>query len=233
MSFPNSDSNVLSALSSARLVVQLAQEKGVVSHNHSHREPLQHVGAILADAALQAGLNYRTVVKVRIDRIVQDFPEAATLSGMFSAIASIGVADFLRWHHHTKVSRFVCLAELLRNEGIDDFHQLRAWLQTPACREKLRAIHGVGPKTVDYLCGLVGLDFIAVDRHIRTFASDAGVTAADYDFLQIVVSYAADLLGVSRRHFDASIWTYVSNQKAGAQGRITLQLPFDRSIVVA
>jgi hypothetical protein len=233
MSFPKSECDVLSALSSARLVVQLAQEKGVVRHNLSYREPLYHVGAILADAALQAGLNYRTVVRVRIDRIIQDFPEAATLSGMFNAIDSIGVAEFLRWNHHTKVSRFVCLAELLRNESIDDFHQWRTWLQNPACREKLRAIHGVGPKTVDYLCGLVGLDFIAVDRHIRAFASDAGVTAADYDFLQTVISYAADLLGVSRRHFDASIWTYVSNQKAGPQGRTTLQLPFDGSIAVA
>src|ERR1700732_23036 len=109
MSCSKSESDALSALSSARLVVQLAQEQGVVSHNPSYREPWHHVGAILADAALQAGLNYRTVVKVRIDRIVQDFPEAATLSGMFAAIASVGVAEFLRWHHHTKVSRFVCL----------------------------------------------------------------------------------------------------------------------------
>lgn len=233
MSFPRSERDVLSALSSARLVAQLAQEKGVVRHNLSYREPLYHVGAILADAALQAGLNYRTVVKVRIDRIVQDFPEAVTLSGTFNAIASIGVTEFLRWHHHTKVSRFVCLAELLRNERIDDFHQLRTWLTNPGCREKLRAIHGVGPKTVDYLRGLVGLDFVAVDRHIRAFASDAGVMAADYEFLQTVISYAADLLGVSRRHFDASIWTYVSNQKVGPQERTTLQLPFDGAIAIA
>ncbi|WP_431015992.1 hypothetical protein [Bradyrhizobium pachyrhizi] len=223
----------MSALSSARLVVQLAQEKGVVGNNLSYREPLYHVGAILADAALQAGLNYRTVVKVRVDRIVQDFPEAATLSGMFSAIATIGVTEFLRWHHHTKVSRFVCLAELLRNERVDDFHQLRTWLQNPACREKLREIHGVGPKTVHYLCGLVGLDFVAVDRHIRAFASDAGVAAADYDFLQTVISYAADLLGISRRHFDASIWTYVSNQRGASQEPTTLQLLFDESVAVA
>jgi hypothetical protein len=103
----------------------------------------------------------------------------------------------------------------------------------PACREKLRAIRGVGPRTVDYLYGLVGLDFIALDRHIRAFVSDAGVTAADYDFLQTVVSYAADLLGVSRRHFDASIWAYVSNQKAIPQGRTTLRLPFDGAVTVA
>ena len=168
MSFPKSESDALSALSSARLVAQLAQEKGIVRRYPSYREPLYHVGAILADAALRAGLNSRTVVKVRIDRIVENFPEAATLSGMFNAIASIGVAEFLRWHHHTKVARFVCLAELLRDESIDDYYQLRAWLQNPACRGKLRAIHGVGPKTVDYLCGLVGLDFIAVDRHIQS-----------------------------------------------------------------
>jgi hypothetical protein len=223
MSFPKSECDVLSVLSSARLVAQLAEERGVVRHNPLYREPLHHVGAILADAALQAGLNYRTVVKVRIDRIVQDFPEAATLSGMFNTISSIGVAEFMRWHHHTKVSRFICLAELLRNEGIDDFHQLRMWLQNPAFRENLRAIHGVGPKTVDYLCGLVGLDFVAVDRHIKAFANDAGVTAADYDFLQAVFSYAADLLGVSRRHFDASIWTSVSNQKAHPHRQTILQ----------
>jgi hypothetical protein len=106
-------------------------------------------------------------------------------------------------------------------------------VQNPTRREKLRSIRGIGPKTVDYLCGLLGLDFIAVDRHIRTFASDAGVTVADYEFLQIVVSYAADLLGVSRRHFDASIWTYVSNQRFGAQVRTTLRPPFDAAIAVA
>lgn len=233
MSVTKSESAALSALSSARLVAKLAQEKGVVRDNPTYREPLYHVGAILADATLQAGLNYRTVVKVRVDRIVRDFPEATTLSGVFNAIASIGVADFLRWHHHTKMSRFVCLTELLRSESIDDFHQLRTWLQTPESREKLRSIHGIGPKTVDYLCGLVGLDFIAVDRHIRAFASDAGVTASDYDFLQIVVSYAADLLGVSRRHFDASIWSYVSNRRASLQVGTTLQLPFDEAIAFA
>lgn len=230
---PKSESDALNALGSARLVAQLAQEKGVVRSNPSYREPVRHVGAILADAALQAGLNYRTVVKVRIDRIVQNFPEAATLSGTFNLIAAIGVCEFLQWRHRTKVSRFVCLAELLLRENVEDFQQLQTWLRSPACREKLLAIHGVGPKTVDYLCCLVGLDFIAVDRHIRSFAHDAGVTAADYDFLQTVVSYAADLLGVSRRDFDASIWNYVSNQKALPRDEITLQLPFDGAVAVA
>lgn len=222
------EGDTLNALSSARLIARFAQQQGVVRQNYVYREPVYHVGAVLADAALQAGLNYRTVVKVRVDRIVEDFPEAVTLSGTINAIAVVGVANFLRWRHHIKVSRFVCLTELLRSESVDEFDQLREWLQHPTSRVKLRAIHGIGPKTVDYLCCLVGLDFIAVDRHIRAFASDAGVTALDYDFLQIAASYAADLLGISRRHFDASIWNYVSDQKAFAtQNQPTPKPAFD------
>jgi hypothetical protein len=72
-----------------------------------------------------------------------------------------------------------------------------------ACQEQLRAIHGVGPKTVDFVCGLVGSDFIAVDRHIRAVS---GAMAADYAFLQSVISYATG------RHFDASIWTYYQSE---------------------
>ncbi|WP_315765251.1 MULTISPECIES: hypothetical protein [unclassified Bradyrhizobium] len=225
MRFVWSEDDVLSVLKAARSIAQRAQEMGIVHLSSEHREPVYHVGAVLADAALQAGLNYRSVVKTRVDRIVQEFPEAATLSGLFKAIGSVGVNEFLRWQHHTKVSRFISLAELLRDEGVDDFGQLRAWLEIPACREQLRAIRGVGPKTVDYICGLVGLEFIAVDRHIRAFASDAGVNVANYEFIQIAVAYAADLLGVSRRHFDASIWIYVSDRKAGRQQQCAFQRP--------
>ncbi|ABE38835.1 conserved hypothetical protein [Rhodopseudomonas palustris BisB5] len=234
MIFSKSDSDILDALGSARLVAQFAQENEIVRQNRTFREPLHHVGAILADAALQAGLNYRTVVKTRVDRIVREFPEARTLSGTLRAIASVGVADFLSWRHQTKTLRFICLADLLRNEGIDNFQHLRTWLQDPACREKLLIIHGVGPKTADYLCSLVGLDCIAVDRHIQTFARDAGVTATDYDHLKIVISFAADLLGVPRRHFDASIWAYVSNRSLSTQIlQHTAQLPFERPFVAA
>jgi hypothetical protein len=59
------------------------------------------------------------------------------------------------------------------------------------------------------------------------------VKATDYYFLQMIVSYATDLLGVSRRYFDASIWTCVSNRKAGLEMPATLDLPIDGSIAVA
>jgi hypothetical protein len=38
-------------------------------------------------------------------------------------------ADFLLWRHPTKVARFVCLTELLREESLEDVVELRAWLK--------------------------------------------------------------------------------------------------------
>jgi hypothetical protein len=59
---------------------------------------------------------------------------------------------------------------------------------------------------------LVGLDRIAVDRHIKAFAIEAGVLVADYDSLGAAMSYAADLLGMSRRDFDAWVWQTTSER---------------------
>lgn len=53
---------------------------------------------------------------------------------------------------------------------------------------------------------LVGMDSVAVDRHIRTFAKRVGVMEDDYDFLKTVFCYATDLLSVSRREFDVWVW---------------------------
>jgi hypothetical protein len=50
------------------------------------------------------------------------------------------------------------------------------------------------------------MDHIAVDRHVKTFANEAGVLISGYDELQAAVSFAADLLGLARRDFDAWIW---------------------------
>lgn len=213
MSAAASTHRVLNTLASARLVVTHAERLGIDCGPSTFREPVNHLGAILADSALQAGLNYRTVVKVRVDRIKALFPEAANLSGVFDLIGRGGVCDFLLWRHPVKVSRFISLAEALGEHGIEDVLLLQERLLDVGFRDRLLAINGVGPKTVDYLCCLVGLDCVAIDRHIRVFASNAGVQITDYYALKTIISYAADLLGVSRRDFDAWIWGHLSQKQ--------------------
>jgi hypothetical protein len=204
---------VLGTLVSARLVVAHAEKLGIDCRPTTSRDPVNHLGAVLADSILQAGLNYRTVVKVRVDRIKSLFPEAATLSGVLELIGRGGISDFLLWRHPTKLSRFISLAELLQKHRIEDVPLLQKWLLDLAFHDQLLSINGVGFKTIDYLCCLVGLDCVAVDRHIRTFASEAGVEVTDYYGLKTIISYAADLLGISRRDFDAWIWGRVSQRQ--------------------
>lgn len=73
-----------------------------------------------------------------------------------------------------------------------------------------------GRKTVDYMACLVGIDSIAVDRHMRTFARQVGVENDDYHFLRRSFCCAADLLALSRREFDAWLWKRaIARSRAG------------------
>jgi 3-methyladenine DNA glycosylase/8-oxoguanine DNA glycosylase len=201
---------VLEQLSFARRIADYADSLGVDRSPVTLREASDHLGAVLADAILQAGLSYRTVVRMRIDRIHSQFPEAATLPGLLTLLEQHGAAEFLLWNHPIKMSRFISLTQFLALQNIGTTVELKLWLNRNDARELLLSLHGIGPKTYDYLCCLVGIDCVAVDRHVRTFANEAGVLISDYERLRSVVSYAADLLGMPRRDFDAWIWQTVS-----------------------
>jgi hypothetical protein len=207
-----SDLAILQQLSFARQIADHADRLGVPRTGITSRPASDHVGAVLADAILQAGVNYQTVVRVRVERIHTQFPETAILSGVAKLIDREGAEFFLSWKHPTKIARFVSLTKLLVMQEIETAVELRDWLCLESARPSLLRLNGIGPKTCDYLSSLVGIDCVAVDRHIVRFAADAGVHVSDYDCLKGAVSFAADLLGVGRRDFDAWIWKALSDQ---------------------
>ena len=170
------------------------------------------MGAVLADSVLQAGLNYAKVVKPRIVSILRTFPHATTMNLLIGVIEQEGSPKFLQWEHWEKVSRFDNLVAFMAEAKIDSTSDLNTALRDKSFRMDIRHVRGVGPKTVDYMACLVGVDCIAVDRHIRGFAELAGLEDDSYDYLREVFSFAADLLSISRREFDASIWRYQSEQ---------------------
>ena len=179
----------------------------ISKHNGYDKESM---GAIIADAVLQAGLNYRTVVAPRVKRILNDYPDAATTLGFLETIDRFGCDVILRWNHPEKPRRVQSLALLLENEQVETKDQLRDWLKNDVNSEKLRAIPGIGPKTIDYLKNLSGLSAIAIDRHIRRLAFEAGIIITDYRTLRKVVEFTADLLDVPQNDLDHSIWLYMS-----------------------
>ncbi len=201
-------------LCAARCIADYVVQTGVLSSHVSVRPVYHHMGAVLADAVLQAGLNYAKVVRPRVVSILKTFPDAANVNVLTEVIEAEGTARFLQWEHNEKIFRFDSLLAFVRSAGIEHTFDLAKALRDDGFRLDIRQVRGVGPKTVDYIACLVGLDYIAVDRHIRNFAQRAGLENRNYDYLRDVFTFAADLLCLSRREFDAIIWKHQSMRVA-------------------
>lgn len=204
--------SILEALNHARALANHAEILGACLAPSGSRSSTRHVGAAIADAVLQSGLNYQSVVRPRVERIEAMYPEARVLSEVVKIVSEGSTPQFLLWKHVTKILRFNDVVVVLSKEGIECSSDLSRWLDGRKARDCLLAINGIGPKTYDYLCCILGMDRVAVDRHVRKFANQAGISISQYDELQKITSYAADLLGLSRRDFDAWIWRYLSQQ---------------------
>lgn len=63
----------------------------------------------------------------------------------------------------------------------------------------------------------MGVESVAVDRHVYEFVSDAGIIYKDYKEAKQIVEYAADMMQISRRTLDYSICLYMSNKKRAVQ----------------
>lgn len=211
----------IEVLLAARRIADHAKDEGALGQQQAPRETCKHLGAILADSVLQAGLNYATVVRPRVLNILQNHPEADTLSALAKLIQKRRTAEFLDWRHHEKVTRFENLVAFLQNWKVEDTQDLRARLSTAHFCAELQTVNGVGPKTVDYMACLVGIDSIAVDRHVRNFAKTVGVENNDYHFLRRSFCYAADLLELPRREFDAWLWRRAT---ASSQKQLSLAI---------
>ena len=73
-----------------------------------------HMGATISDAMLQAGLKYETVVKPRVWRVREQYPEANTTSGFTHCLATVRPAVMLNWTGVEKLDRIFWSDWLLR-----------------------------------------------------------------------------------------------------------------------
>jgi hypothetical protein len=178
-------------------------------------EPLhRHMGAIIADAILQSGLNFETVVKPRVQKILNNHPEAATTTGFLKTIEKSGLNALLEWRDPEKPRRVLEVTKLFAGEGVETPEQLKVWLENGENVAKLDAVKGVGSKTLDYFRFLSGIPTAAVDRHLLNFLKKAGVSVIGYDEAKHVINRAADIMGKDRCCLDQSIWTYMSKKRA-------------------
>lgn len=211
----------IEVLLAARRIADYAKDEGALFEEKHPRATCEHLGAVLADSVLQAGLNYTTVVRPRVVAILRAHSNRLTISSLVALIQDGQTSAFLNWRHHEKVTRFEALVIFLKEWGIEDVKDLRAGLASEEFCDAIQTVNGIGPKTVDYMACLVGIDSIAVDRHVRTFAKTVGVKNDDYHFLRKSFCCAADLLSLPRREFDAWLWRRAA---ASSQVQLTLEV---------
>ena len=176
-----------------------------------------HIGATVADAILQANNNYKTNVKPRVNRILAQYPNSRSTNSVLNLLQSVPASEFLNWNGADRAARFSQVLDLFAVESIETEADLREWLSRKSNLPKLRAIKGIGCKTIDYFKILVGVSTSAIDRHLLKFLELAGLSRCGYADAQAIINATADMLRIDRAYFDHSIWQYMSKRAAASQ----------------
>ncbi len=170
----------------------------------------EHIGAKLADATLQRGVNYERTVRRRVERMVDEYPEAGTTSGLLRLLKKVGAPTMLQMAAGAKPHTFLWLAKELAAREIDTVSELTIFLSDRWHANSLRRVKGVGPKTVSFLKLVVGLDAVAVDMHVLAALKAAGVPPCDPSEAEQLLTLVARRLGMSVSEVDALIWQHQS-----------------------
>lgn len=187
-----------------------------------------HIGALFTDVVLQAGLNYNSVVKPRVQKVLLNYPEEYTITRFRRLIDTQGLNNIISWNHPIKIERFERILQFSQVNNIDSCSDLQAYFYHNESHEQFLALNGFGPKSLDYLLRLLNIDSVAVDRHIYSFVKLADINVTGYRDTKRVVEFAADFLSIPRSAVDQIIWNYMSKKQYLASrpsGQASLNFP--------
>lgn len=170
-----------------------------------------HIGALITDSVLQRRQKYKATVYPRVQALVEEWPDAATTSGFRARINQGGLSDIIRWNGQQRLQQIEDMVAVFDALEIEDVETLHKRLQPGPKRDEfrtvLRKVRHVGPKTVDYMDILAGVETgTAVDSRIKKHMKSAGVSNLTYSHVQGVMRKAADLRKWRHGDLDAALW---------------------------
>lgn len=172
----------------------------------------KHMGAVVVDGILQAGLNYKTVVKPRVEKVLRRFSKQETTSEFLEICKRQNLKEIIDWNDDRKPKYIIHLLEFLRDNKIETTVQLRAWLEDEQNFDKfVKENNGVGSVTGEYFRILTGAESVKIDRHVKKFLRNAGLDNISTDDAVKVVKGAASVFGVKSSVLDYSIYRYQSS----------------------
>ena len=212
----------MNSISKARKLASYVESLAGFTIEDDIEDTYHHMGATIVDAILQAGTKYATVVRPRVNSILNTYPDARTTTEFRDLLERIRVKEVLSWNDDEKPNRVIALTEFLLAECINTEEELRNWISSDQNLEKIQVVHGVGPKTADYLRILAGIQTVAVDRYVYRLLEEAGLGRVNYEEARELLNLAADSLAVERARFDHSIWKYMSQRAKAEQGHVPI-----------
>ncbi len=174
-----------------------------------------HMGAVVVDGILQAGLNYYTTVKPRVDLILQKYGDKKTTNDFIEICDEVGINALINFKGK-RPNWIVGLLGYLQENNIQTTDELRIWLKESENKKRFKKLDGIKDKTANYFQILTGDDdAVKIDVHLKRFLESAGYSAvANNDEQSIdLIRKTAKILQITPAILDHSIWTYQSNKK--------------------
>lgn len=182
-------------------------------HEPHGRKKYSHMGALIVDSILQAGLSYDYIVLPRVKRILSLYHSFVTSLDFLILIHTYDLRQLIQMNNPSKTERIFLLTKLLVDENIMSVDDLSRWIQLESNKNKLRNISGIGPKTIDYMSILSGNDEIAIDRHLYAFLGLAGCKKKTYYESKAIYESASKMLNISLSNLDEGIWDFMRKRE--------------------
>lgn len=180
----------------------------------------QHMGGLIVDSALQRQNRYAATVAPRVSELIAAWPDADTTTGFRRRLDTgglDGLGKVIRWPKPRRLEQIRSTAELFHQKDIDTVPMLSKKLaegcvDRDQLRRDLDRIKYIGPKTLDYIDILAGLnDSVAIDSRIEKAATRAGIGNLRYSHLEAVLRHAAGLRDWRVGDLDAVLWAAHAN----------------------
>lgn len=187
-------------------------EKNIdIQSNYNVGMKYNHMGALITDSILQAGLNYYSVVFPRVEKILNVYPNELKTSDFKEILKNIDIYELLEWNSKVKIDRIINLTDFFVDESIMTVLELKNWIQDEKNKKKLTNINGIGPKTIDYISILAGVNNIAIDRHLISFLKYNGLNTLNYDHAKQIYEDISLKMDIPLIVLDQAIWKYMNN----------------------
>lgn len=176
-----------------------------------------HIGAMIAESALQPGSRYKSVVRPCIERIVKLYPQGKTSKGFVRLLEEGSPKYFLNWTEDDKPRRVLAVAKFLHEMGIETPGELRLLLGDPECIKGLKKIRGLGNKHIDYLLLLYKEPCPSLEEYILAFLKEAGLDYPTLEEARPILDGAAEELDLDTDSLLISLWRYMSNHDKNSE----------------